>query len=161
MDKQELSDEIKKSRQIEYDNVYMAMAVNVSTLSYAVKAKVGCIIVSPNGQVISHGWNGMPSGFDNCCEYVNPDTGLLKTKPEVIHAESAALLKCAYIGSQTKDATLYVTLSPCIDCAKLILQAGIKRVVFKDYYKSVHGINFLTQAGITVQQLKDNKLILK
>lgn len=146
------------NRNLEYDKVYMAMAKNVSTLSYAVKAQVGCIIVSPSGQVISHGWNGMPKGFDNCCEYTD-EAGHLKTKPEVIHAESNAILKCARIGSSTCGSTLYVTLSPCIDCAKLILQAGVKRVVFLDKYKSDHGIKFLYMSNVIVQQLVDGELI--
>ena len=145
-------------RLLEYDIVYMKMAENIATLSYAVKAKVGCIIVSPDQQIISHGWNGMPSGYDNCCEYINPENNHLTTKPEVIHSESAAILKCTQIGSSTKDATLYVTLSPCIDCAKLILQAGIKRVVFKDNYKNSFGINFLKQNNIIVQKLVNNQL---
>ena len=143
-----------KQRLAEYDKVYMQIAENISSLSYAVNAKVGCIIVSPEQQIISHGWNGMPSGYDNCCEYYDENLKRLKTKPEVIHAESNAILKCTKIGTSTKDATLYVTLSPCIDCAKLILQSGIKRVVFKDYYKKVNGIDFLMNNNIIVEKIK-------
>lgn len=138
----------------QYDIAYMKMAKAIAELSYAEKKKVGAIIVSPEGQVISHGFNGMPTGWDNCCEDVTPD-GKLVTKVEVLHAESNALLKSAKSNTSTKNATLYVTLSPCINCAKLIHQADIVRVVYITKYKDLSGIDFLEKCGITVEQLTD------
>lgn len=143
----------KTDRILSYDKVYMSIAYIISQLSYAEKAKVGCVIVSQEGQLISHGWNGMPAGGDNCCEFIN-ENGELKTKPEVLHAEANAIMKCARYMSSTQNATLYVTLSPCINCAKMILQAGIKRVVFLNNYKDLTGIEILKKYGIEVDQLE-------
>ena len=136
----------------QYDIAYMKMARAMGDLSYAVKKKVGSIIVSPEGQIISQGFNGMPAGFDNCCEDVMPD-GKLVTKIECLHAETNAISKCAKYMSSTKGATLYVTLSPCIHCAKLIVQAEIARVVYLTKYKDLSGIDLLTKCGIIVEQL--------
>lgn len=136
----------------EYDIAYMRMAKAIAELSYAQKKKVGSIIVSPEGQVISQGFNGTPTGFDNCCEDVLPD-GTLKTKPEVLHSESNALMKCAKYTSSTKDATLYVTLSPCINCAKLIIQAEIKRVVYLEDYKDATGLDWLRKCRVIVEKI--------
>lgn len=169
------------SKQERYDKVYMEMAKVISRLSYAKRNKVGCIIVSKNGQIISQGWNGTPSGADNECEYVKCNcewrhgcqkTGepiekmlnedfcydckfcQLSTKPEVLHAESNAISKCAKWISSTEGATLYVTLSPCIECAKLIIQSGIKRVCYQEKYRDTYGINFLQKQGIIVEQIE-------
>ena len=139
------------NRQDAYDIAYMNMAIAVSQLSYAIKAQVGCVIVSPSGQVISHGWNGTPSGVSNICEEKDSE-GNLKTLPTVIHSEANAILKCAANGVSTKDATLYVTHSPCINCAKMILSAGIKRVVYLYPYKS-EGTTFLKEHNIKIQQM--------
>ena len=136
----------------EYDIAYMKMAKAISELSYAQRKKVGCIIVSPEGQVISQGFNGTPAGFDNCCEDVMPD-GTLKTKIEVLHSESNAISKCAKFSSSTKGATLYVTLSPCIECAKLIIQSEINRVVYLEDYRDNTGLDLLRRCGITVEKL--------
>lgn len=136
-----------------YDIAYMNMAIAVSRLSYAERAHVGCILVSPSGQVISHGWNGTPSGMPNTCEYFDEELGRLKTYPYVIHAEANAILKCARNGVSTQGATLYVTLSPCMECSKMILQAGIKKVIYLMPYRDDKGAEFLNRNGIDVAML--------
>ena len=143
---------ISKERQIQLDKVYMEMAKTLSKLSYAERNKVGCIIVSPKGQIISQGFNGTPTGYDNCCEYID-ESGKLVTKHEVLHAESNAIAKCAKWLSSTEDATLYVTLSPCFECAKLIIQAGIKRVCYNELYRNTEGLDFLKKNGLQVDQI--------
>lgn len=139
-------------RQHEFDVAYMKMAIAMSELSYAHRKKVGCIIVSAEDQVISQGFNGTPSGMDNCCEETLPD-GTLKTLPWVLHAEANAISKCAKYGSTTKGATVYVTLSPCIECSKLIIQAEIERVVYLEDYRDNSGPNLLRKCGIIVEKL--------
>lgn len=131
------------------DNVYLNMAEALAQLSHAERAKVGCLIVNEGGQIVSQGYNGTPSGFDNCCEE-EEDPGHLVTKHEVLHAESNAISKCAKWGGSTDGATLYVTMSPCFECAKLIIQAGIKRVVYKELYRDASGIELLNKANIEV-----------
>jgi dCMP deaminase len=143
---------MNKERQIQYDKVYMRMAKTLSELSYAERNKVGCIIVSPKGQIISQGYNGTPTGYDNCCEYTD-ENGNLITKKEVLHAESNAISKCAKWLSSTEDATLYVTLSPCFECAKVIIQAGIKRVCYNELYRNTEGLEFLKKNGIQIDQI--------
>jgi len=133
----------------ELDATYLKMAEQWSLLSKAKRKQVGCLIVK-NGMIISDGYNGMPSGFDNDCEY-NPNPELfheLITKPEVLHAESNAITKLAKSTQSSSGSTLYSTASPCIDCAKLIIQAGIIRVVYGELYKNHEGINLLQKAGI-------------
>lgn len=137
------------------DRVYMNMATALSDLSYAKRSKVGCVIVSDDGQIVSQGYNGTPAGFDNVCELEDEHTHALVTKPEVLHAESNAISKCAKWGGSTDHATLYVTMSPCYECAKLIIQAGIKRVVYKEQYRDDTGIRLLEKAGIVVSKIKD------
>ena len=186
---------MRKERQLQFDKAYMKMAHAISELSYANRSKVGCIIVSKNGQVISQGYNGTPTGYDNCCEipscsckyvrgccytekpieeqmsvefcanalkplgHANDKKGYpcsyltLTTKKEVLHAESNAISKCAKWISSTEGATLYVTLSPCFDCAKIIIQAGIKRVCYDEKYRDPAGIDFLQENGIQVDQI--------
>ena len=171
---------MNNERKIQYDIAYMKMAMVMAELSHAIRYKVGCIIVSKDGQLISQGFNGTPSGYDNCCEEVmceckwihgcqknaEPIESVLNveyckdckfckltTKKEVLHAETNAISKCAKWHSSTVDGTLYVTLSPCIDCAKLIIQAGITRLVYLDEYRDVSGIKLLNNVGIKVQQL--------
>lgn len=131
------------------DGVYLKMADALATMSYAERAKVGCLIVNTGGQIVSQGYNGTPSGFDNSCEEND------MTKPEVLHAESNAISKCAKWGGSTDGATLYVTLSPCFECAKLIIQSGIKRVVYKEEYRDLSGIALLTKANIEVTKYGD------
>lgn len=136
----------------QYDVAYMKTAKVMSELSYARRKKVGCVIVSAEGQLISQGFNGMPTGCDNNCEIELPD-GTLKTKPECLHAETNAISKTAKYHSSTKDATLYVTLSPCIDCAKLIIQSEISRVVYLEDYRDNSGLELLRRCGIKVEKL--------
>lgn len=142
----------KKHKQLRYDIAYMKMAQEFAELSYAERAKVGCVIVSSEGQIISQGYNGMPAGMDNCCEH--EEDGKLVSNKEVLHAESNAITKCAKWGGKTDGATIYITLSPCIDCAKLIIQAGIARVVYGKEYKSTEGTDLLRKVGVEVELLE-------
>ncbi len=142
-----LYDIITMATQQYLDRTYMAMAKELSKLSYANRAKVGCIIVKDT-HIISEGYNGTPKGFSNVCEH--PITW--KTLPEVLHAESNAITKLARSTSSSEGATLYVTMAPCYECSKLIIQSGIKRVVYHENYHS-DGIALLTKAGITVESI--------
>ncbi len=137
--------------QKQFDETYLSMASIWSRLSKAERKKVGCLIVK-DGAIISDGYNGTPSGFDNTCETVSTTDGSTKlvTKPEVLHAESNAITKLAKSTQSSDGATMYITISPCIDCAKLIIQSGIKRVVFEKLYKNSEGVNLLKQANIEV-----------
>lgn len=110
--------------------------------SYCVRRKVGALIVSGN-MIISDGYNGTPAGFENVCE---DDNGV--TKPYVLHAEANAITKVARSNNSSDGATLYVTASPCVECAKLIIQAGIRRVVFSELYRITDGIDLLARAGV-------------
>ena len=123
------------------------MALEWAQLSHCKRKKVGAIIVK-NRMIISDGYNGTPSGFENCCEDENG-----KTKWYVLHAEANAIMKVASSTQSCSGATLYVTLSPCKDCSKLIYQAGIVRVVYIDQYKDTTGIDFLKDAGVEVVQI--------
>ena len=136
-----------KEKQHRYDLAYMKMADAWSKFSYAKRMQVGAIIVKDQ-QIISDGFNGMPSGMDNCCE---GSDGL--TKREVLHAEANAILKCAKHRGGCEGSTLYITLSPCQDCAKLIHQAGVKRVVYRDVYRHGNGLQFLNQCGIKTEKI--------
>ena len=127
----------------------MNLAESVSQMSTAVKLKVGTVIVKDH--TITYGYNGTPSGWDNNCETVLPD-GSLKTKPEVLHSEANALSKIAKSTVSSEGATLFCTHAPCIDCAKMIHQAGIFSVYYRNEYKSTDGINFLEKSGITIQK---------
>ena len=166
-----------------FDKSYLRIALEVGSRSYAVRHKVGAVIVKDNN-IISYGFNGTPSGFDNCCEnevkcdvdwdelISSLDNGssvcaaynrdcskchhhYLVTKPEVLHAESNAITKLARSTQSSEGATLYVTLSPCFDCAKLIIQAGIVRVVYMEKYRSEDGLKLLEKAGIQVDQIEN------
>ena len=132
------------------DKTYMRMAEELSKLSYAERKKVGCLIVKDT-QIISEGYNGTPTGFDNACEYYN-HVDEMYTKPEVLHAESNAITKLARSTNSSSDSTLYVTLAPCFDCSKLIIQAGVKRLVYKDTYRK-DGLALLDKAGVNVSQI--------
>lgn len=136
--------------------LYMSLAEQAATQSLSNVKKVGAIVVLPSG-MISLGWNGMPSGFDNCCENPNlqkidEDTGELRpsTKPEVIHAERNAIDKFTREGVSIRNSVLFVTLSPCFECAKAMLHLGIKEVVYKKHYKCTKGLMLLIKAGILV-----------
>ncbi len=132
-----------------YDKAYLRLATSWAMLSYCQRKKVGAIIVK-DSVIISDGYNGTPAGFDNSCEN---DIG--ETHWYVLHAEANAILKVAKSTNNCHGATLYLTHSPCKDCSKLVLQAGIKRVVFIESYKDISGISFLENAGIEVTQIKN------
>jgi dCMP deaminase len=134
-------------KQKRYDEAYLRMALEWGKLSHCKRKQVGALIVRDN-MIISDGYNGTPSGFPNCCEDEKGDTQWY-----VLHAEANAILKVAKSTQSAKDATLYLTLSPCKECSKLVLQAGIKRVVFIKSYKDSSGVDFLKEAGIEVLQL--------
>ena len=133
----------------------MRMAEELAKLSYAQRKKVGCLVVKDT-QIISEGYNGTPKGFDNSCEYVNY-VDEMYTKEEVLHAESNAITKLARSTNSSSGATLYCTLAPCFQCAKLIIQSGIERVVYRDMYAK-NGLALLDKAGVTITQLKENLL---
>ena len=135
--------------QSKLDEAYLNICHEWSKLSHARRKKVGCIIVK-DGAIISDGYNGTPKGFDNNCEILY--NGSLKTKTEVLHAESNAITKLAKSTQSSLGATMYITISPCVECAKLIIQSGIERVIYKDFYRSDEGIKLLKQAKIEVKQ---------
>ncbi len=124
------------------DKRYMRMAFIWSENSYCKRRKVGALLVKDK-MIISDGYNGTPSGFENICEDENN-----VTKPYVLHAEANAITKVARSNNSSNGATLYVTSSPCIECAKLIIQAGIRRVVYSDAYRLSDGVDLLSRAGI-------------
>jgi dCMP deaminase len=136
-------------KQLRYDKAYLKMAQSWSKLSHCNRKQVGALIVK-DSMIISDGYNGTPAGFDNCCE-----NEIGETYWYVLHAEANAILKVAKSTNNSTGATLYLTLSPCKDCSKLILQAGITRVVFKDSYKDAEGITFLKSAGVDVFQIEN------
>jgi dCMP deaminase len=134
----------------------MATAETFAELSYARRLHVGAIIVKDD-RIISIGYNGMPAGWDNDCEDViqnSDDTTSLKTKPEVLHAETNAIAKLAKSTESGFNATMFITHAPCLDCAKLIYQSGINSVFYRDAYRSEDGITFLKASGITVEQIE-------
>ena len=130
-----------------FDERYLEMAEVWAKNSYCKRRQVGALLVKDK-MIISDGYNGTPSGFENICEYEN---GV--TKPYVLHAEANAISKVAKSGNSSEGATLYVTASPCIECSKLIIQAGIKRVVYRDEYRLTDGIDLLKAAGVEVEKI--------
>ncbi|MDR3226847.1 MAG: dCMP deaminase family protein [Prevotellaceae bacterium] len=132
---------------LKFDCRYLEMAIVWAKNSYCKRRQVGAILVK-NNMIISDGFNGTPSGFENICE---DDDGT--TKPYVLHAEANAITKVARSNNSSEGSTLYITSSPCVECAKLIIQAGIKRVVFSDNYRISDGIELLKRANIEVIQI--------
>ena len=130
-----------------FDERYLEMAEIWARNSYCKRRQVGALIVKDK-MIISDGYNGTPSGFENICEDEN---GV--TKPYVLHAEANAITKVAKSGNSSQGATLYVTASPCLECAKLIIQSGIKRVVYNDEYRLTDGVDLLRRAGIEVEKI--------
>jgi dCMP deaminase len=126
------------NKQQKLDKTFINIAKEVGTLSHCTRSKVGAVLVK-DGNVISFGYNGTPAGMDNCCEENDV------TKDEVIHAEMNAILKAAKSGNAVEGSTLYLTLSPCKECSKLILQSGVKKVVYLNRYRNLDGIQFLSQ----------------
>ncbi|SDC91851.1 deoxycytidylate deaminase [Williamwhitmania taraxaci] len=135
------------NKQEQFDRRYLEMAQIWSKNSYCVRRQVGALIVKGR-MIISDGYNGTPSGFENICE---DEEG--KTKAYVLHAEANAITKVAKSNNSSDGATLYVTASPCVECAKLIIQAGIKRVVYLDQYHNTDGLAILKRANIVVDQI--------
>lgn len=153
---------------------FMKIAKNISEESKAIRRKVGALIVKENN-IIAVGYNGTPSGFDNNCETkvikaaelhsisvgangvttpnLNKVDFELVTKPEVLHAETNAIAKCAQSVNSSKDADLYTTTSPCFDCSKLIIQSGIKRVFYNEEYKDTSGLELLKKAGVKIEKI--------
>ena len=129
------------------DSDYMQICDIMASKSYSTRNKVGAVLVR-NGNLIAFGYNGTPAGFDNQCEDI-----LGQTKPEVLHAESNAIMKCARSAESTESCTLYTTLSPCFECAKLIIQAKIIRVVYREKYRSDDGLKLLVKAKIQCDEI--------
>jgi dCMP deaminase len=129
------------------DEFYMKIAELCAENSYAERNKVGAVLVKDNN-ILAFGYNGTPHGFDNKCE---DEQGM--TKPEVIHAEVNIFAKTSRLGIATNDSVLYVTLSPCFDCSKLLLQAGIKEVVYRDEYRVTESLEMLRSAGVKCRRL--------
>ena len=140
-----------ENKQLKYDKAYLRIAQEWGKLSYWERRQVGAIIVKDR-MIISDGYNGTPSGFENFCE---DDEGY--TKWYVLHAEANAILKVAASTQSCKGATLYITMSPCKECSKLIHQAGVVKVVYNIAYKDNSGLKFLERAGIELEQVKDLK----
>lgn len=138
-----------KEKQLRYDRAYLKMAKEWAKLSHCERKQVGALIVK-DSMIISDGYNGTPTGFDNCCEDEDE-----KTLWYVLHAEANAIMKVAKSTNNSNGATLYITLSPCRECSKLILQAGIKRVVYLNAYKDNSGVAFLEQSGIEVTHIEN------
>lgn len=169
------------TKQERVDRLYLRMAFIWAENSYAIRRQVGCLVVKDNA-IISDGYNGTPSGFPNVCEYAvcpfdegqsdetTPDRGLMKnlsergwnlvTYPIVLHAESNAIAKLARSGNSSDGATIYITDEPCIECSKLIIQSGIKRVVYSRPYRIHDGIDLLRQAKIKVVNILPDDLIV-
>ena len=136
-----------KNKQNKFDQRYLEMARIWAQNSYCQRRQVGALVVK-DGMIISDGYNGTPSGFENVCEEDNSGT-----KPYVLHAEANAITKLARSSNNSEGATIYITASPCIECAKLIIQSGIKRVVYGEKYRLTDGVDLLERAGIEVVYL--------
>jgi dCMP deaminase len=130
-----------------FTNLYIDIAKRVSELSYGQRLKVGAVIVKDH-RILSYGYNGMPAGFDNSCEY--EDDGVMVTKPEVIHAEINAIAKVARSTESCAGATMFITHSPCVDCAKMILQSGIYTVYYNTLYRNDGGRQLLSLGNVSV-----------
>jgi len=139
-----MSQEIQQAKQQRLDKRYMRMALIWAENSYCKRRQVGALLVKDK-MIISDGYNGTPAGFENICE-----DELFRTKPYVLHAEANAITNVAKSNNSSEGATLYVTASPCIECAKLIIQSGISRVVYGEPYRNEEGLDLLKQAGVEV-----------
>lgn len=141
------------SKQHRLDVMYLKIAELISQQSYCTKRHVGAIIVK-DGAIVSTGYNGTISGFENVCEYRN-EAGELKTKPDVLHAEANAITKVACSTISTEGSTIYVTCSPCIECAKLIIQSKITRVVYHTMFSKPEGLELLKKANVICEQISE------
>ena len=142
-----------RKKQDKYDKAYMRMAMEWAKLSHCNRKQVGALIIK-DGMIISDGYNGTPTGYENQCE---DEEGI--TKWYVLHAEANALMKLARSGNHSKGATLYITMSPCKECSKLIHQAGISRIVYNNKYKEAAGLDFLEECGLEITKLDDPYLL--
>lgn len=142
------------TKQERLDHLYMDIAERIAQMSYGRRLKVGAVLTKEDN-IISYGWNGTPAGTDNNCE-IEHDDGTLTTKSDVLHAEANAVLKLVSSDGaiSSREATLYTTYSPCFECAKMIKQAKIKRVVFREQYRDTSGIDFLRKRGVQVDRLE-------
>lgn len=145
-------DNQKEDRLRKFDKHYLEMAAVWAKNSYCKRRQVGALLVK-NKMIISDGFNGTPAGFENQCEDEND-----VTKPYVLHAEANAITKVAKSGNSSDGATLYITTAPCIECAKLIIQSGIERVVYSEEYRKSEGIELLKRANIKVENFKDDEI---
>lgn len=145
-------DNQKEERLRKFDKHYLEMAAIWAKNSYCKRRQVGALLVKDK-MIISDGFNGTPAGFENQCEDEND-----VTKPYVLHAEANAITKVAKSGNSSEGATLYITTSPCIECAKLIIQSGIERVVYSEEYRKSEGIELLKRANIKVENFKDDEI---
>ena len=139
---------LPQDKQNKVDRLYLKMAKIWADNSHCKRSQVGCLIVN-NRQIISDGYNGTPSGFSNDCEDCDNNT-----LPTVLHAEANAITKIAKSTNSAEGSTLYVTLSPCFDCAKLIIQAGIKRIVYSEVYRKTDSFKLFEEAGIEIKQIE-------
>lgn len=135
------------SKKFKYDALYMRIAHDVAEMSYSKRKLVGAVAVR-DGNILGHGWNGMPAGMDNNCELPNGTTN-----PIVLHAESNLIAKIAKSNESTMASEVYCTLAPCLDCAKQMYQCGVIRVVYANQYRSTAGIEFLESVGVEVEHL--------
>lgn len=146
------------ANQKELDGVYMQTALAHASLSKAVRAQVGAVLVTSHGVTLT-GYNGTPRGLDNCCEELKPQAfphePALVTKPEVIHAELNCIMKAAREGVSCIDSTVYVTLAPCVQCSAMMVQAGVKRLVYKTPYRDMSGLLLLKEAGVLTQSFHE------
>ncbi len=145
-------DNQKEDRQRLFDKHYLEMAAIWAKNSYCKRRQVGALLVKDK-MIISDGFNGTPAGFENQCEDEND-----VTKPYVLHAEANAITKVAKSGNSSEGATLYITTAPCIECAKLIIQSGIERVVYSEEYRKSEGIELLKRANVKVENFKDDEI---
>jgi dCMP deaminase len=161
MDQERILTGTDKKMKSKFIDAYMDVAERFAQLSSAERLQVGAIVVKDD-RIISIGYNGMPSGWDNCCEdtiqHHELGTCTTVTKVEVLHAESNAIAKLAKSSESGNGATMFVTHSPCIDCAKLIYQSGIATVYYKYEYRSTQGLDFLTKSGVTIHHHKLEEL---
>ena len=143
-------EEYRLKRKAQIDETFMHIAEDIASLSHCTRAKVGALIVADKN-ILAYGYNGTPTGFDNTAE--DEIDGKLVTKPETLHAESNAIAKIAKSHLSSEGSTMYVTLSPCFECSKLIIQSGIKRIVYKTEYRETAGLKFLEKCGVLVEKL--------
>jgi dCMP deaminase len=147
---------VKQDKLERYDKLYMDLTDRVADMSFAERKKVGSIAVK-NGNILAFGFNGTPSGFDNECEfkdYAEDGSFKLVTKEEVVHAEANMVAKAAREGVSLKDSTVYINIAPCCNCALLLIQSGVSKVVYKEMYRSEVGLKLLNSSKIPVEKLK-------